>query len=46
MRLPNGFAWKTAQAVRTAAMRIFSPSLNFDYSGKNGYFSVVEFSGL
>ncbi len=45
LRLPNGFIWKAAQAVKTAAMRISSPSLNFDYSGKNGYFSVVEFSG-
>jgi hypothetical protein len=45
LHLPNGFIWKAAQAVKTAAMRIFSPSLNFDYSGKNGYFSVVEFNG-
>jgi hypothetical protein len=45
LRLPNGFIWKTAQAVKTVAMHIFSPNLNFDYSGKNAFYSVVQFSG-
>jgi hypothetical protein len=45
LRVPNGFIWKAAQGVKTAAMRILTPNLNFDYSGKNGYYSVVEHSG-
>jgi hypothetical protein len=45
INLPSGFIWKTAQAVKTMAMRILSPALNFDYSGKNAFYSVVEFNG-
>ena len=45
VHLPEGFIWKTAQAVKTAVMRILSVTLNFDYSGKNAFYSVVEFSG-
>jgi len=45
LRLPNGFIWQAAQGVKTAAMRILTPHLNFDYSGKNGYYSIVEHRG-
>jgi hypothetical protein len=45
LRLPNGFIWKAAQGVKTAAMRILTPNLKFDYSGKNGYYTVVEYRG-
>jgi hypothetical protein len=45
VHLPDGFIWKTAQAVKTAAMRIMSLTLNSDYSGKNAFYSVVEYSG-
>jgi hypothetical protein len=43
--LPNGFIFKSAQAIKTAAMRILSSSFNFDYSGRNAFFSVVQFQG-
>ena len=45
VHLPHGFIWKTAHAVKTVAMRIVSLTLNFDYSGKNAFYSVVEYSG-
>jgi hypothetical protein len=45
IQLPNGFIWKTAQAVKTAVMRIVTPNLNFDYSGKNAFYSVVDYRG-
>jgi hypothetical protein len=45
VHLPAGFIWKSAQAVKTVVMRILSLTLNFDYSGKNAFYSVVEYSG-
>ena len=36
--LPNGFIWKQAMAAYTKKMRIVSPSLTFDDSGKNAFF--------
>ncbi|MGI0085961.1 MAG: DUF1326 domain-containing protein [Nitrososphaerales archaeon] len=38
IRLPKGFQWKEAQAARTKVMRIVSPNMTFDYSGKNAFF--------
>lgn len=43
--LPKGFIFKVADAAKTKIMRILTPNLNFDDSGKNAFYSVVEFSG-
>ena len=34
IQLPQGFIWKLAEAAKTKIMRISTPSLNFDDSGK------------
>jgi ubiquinone/menaquinone biosynthesis C-methylase UbiE len=44
IQLPKGFIWKLAEAAKTKLMRISTPNLNFDDSGKNAFYSVVEFS--
>jgi hypothetical protein len=41
----KGFIWKLAEAATSKIMRITSPNLNFDHSGKNAYYSVVDFKG-
>jgi hypothetical protein len=43
MELPKGFIWKIADMAKTKVMRIVTPNLNFDDSGKNALYSVVEF---
>ena len=45
IQLPKGFIWKLAEAAKTKIMRITSPDLKFDDSGKNAFYSVVEFKG-
>jgi hypothetical protein len=45
IQLPKGFIWKIADAAKTKMMRILTPNLNFDHSGKNAFYSVVEFRG-
>ena len=45
IQLPNGLVWKIADAAKSKIMRITSPDLNFDHSGKNAFYSVVEFKG-
>jgi hypothetical protein len=45
IQLPKGFIWKVAEAAKTKIMRITTPSLNFDHSGKNAFYSVVEYRG-
>ena len=45
IQLPKGFIWKIADAAKTKVMKILTPNLNFDHSGKNAFYSVVEFSG-
>jgi hypothetical protein len=45
IQLPKGFIWKLAEAAKTKVMRILTPSLNFDHSGKNAFYSTVDFSG-
>jgi hypothetical protein len=45
LHLPNGFIWKTAHAAKTAVMKILSPHLNFDHSGRNSSYAVVEYEG-
>lgn len=45
MHLPQGFAWKMADCAKTRIMKILTPSLNFDESGKNAFCAVVEHRG-
>jgi hypothetical protein len=45
IQLPKGFIFKVVNAAKTRIMRILTPNLNFDYSGKNAFYSVVEFKG-
>ncbi len=45
LQLPNGFIWKLAHAAKTSVMRITTPSLNFDDSGQNAFYSVVQYKG-
>ena len=45
IQLSKGLVWKLADAAKTKIMRITSPDLNFDHSGKNAFYSVVEFKG-
>jgi len=45
IQLPKGFIWKLAEAAKTKLMRISTPNLNFDDSGKSAFYSVVEYSG-
>ena len=45
LQLPNGFIFKIADGAKTKIMRILTPNLNFDHSGKNAFYSVVEFKG-
>jgi hypothetical protein len=45
IQLPKGFIWKLADAAKTKIMRISTLSLNFNHSGKNAFYSVVEFQG-
>jgi hypothetical protein len=39
IQLPKGFIWKLADAAKTKIMHISTPSLNFDHSGKNAFYS-------
>ncbi len=43
--LPKGFIWQLANAVKTVAMRITTPNLNFDHSGRNAFWTTIEFHG-
>ena len=45
VQLPKGFIFKVADAAKTKVMRILTPSLNFDHSGKNAFYAKVEFEG-
>ena len=45
LNLPGGFIWTTAQAAKTAVMKILTTNLNFDHSGRNSFYSVVEYQG-
>jgi hypothetical protein len=45
IHLPKGFIWKVAQAAKSKVMRIMTPALNFDDTGKNAFYSVVEHKG-
>src|SRR5918996_738346 len=43
--IPKGFIWKLAEAAKTKIMRISTPYLNFEDSGKNAFYAVVDFKG-
>ncbi len=45
IQIPKGFIWKLAEAAKSKIMRITSPEMNYDHSGKNAFYSVVEFKG-
>ena len=45
LQLPKGFIFKVADAAKTKIMRILTPNFNFDDSGKNAFYAVVEFKG-
>ena len=45
IHLPTGFIWKVAHAAKSKVMHILTPNLNFDDSGKNAFYSVVEHKG-
>ena len=45
VQIPKGFIWKLADAAKSKIMRITYPQMNFDHSGKNAFYSVVEYKG-
>jgi len=45
INLPNGFIWKTAHAIKSTLMKIATPNLNFDHSGRNAFYTVVTHHG-
>jgi hypothetical protein len=45
VQIPKGFIWTLALGGKTKVMKILSPTLNFDESGKNAFFSDVEYKG-
>lgn len=45
IQIPNGFIFKLADAAKSKVMRILTPSLNYDDSGKNAFVASVEYQG-
>ncbi|MDA4129149.1 MAG: DUF1326 domain-containing protein [Thaumarchaeota archaeon] len=46
IHLPKGFIWQDARACKSKTMRIVSPNLDYDESGKNAFFvEKLEFKG-
>ena len=45
VELPKDFIWKITDMAKTKVKRILTPNLNFDDSGKNALYSVVEYKG-
>jgi hypothetical protein len=43
IQLPKGFIWKLAEAAKSKIMRITTQSINFDHSGQNAFYAVVDF---
>ena len=43
IQLPIGFVWKLAEAAKSKTMHITTPNLNFYHTGKNAFYSVVEY---
>jgi hypothetical protein len=45
IQLPKGLIWNLAEAAKSRIMRITTQNLNFDHSGQNAYYSVVDYKG-
>ncbi len=46
VHIPKGFIWQTAKACKSKVMRVVSPNLTFDESGKNAFFcQTLNFKG-
>ena len=45
IQIPKGFIFKIADGAKTKVMKILTPSLNYDDSGKSAYYSVVDHIG-
>lgn len=45
INLPNGFIWKSAHAIKSTLMKIATPNLNFDHSGRNAFYTIVDHQG-
>jgi hypothetical protein len=45
IQLPIGFVWKLAEAAKSKTMHITTPNLNFYHTGKNAFYSVLEYKG-
>jgi hypothetical protein len=45
VQMPKGFVWKLAEAAKSKVMHITTPNLNFDHSGQNAYYSIVDYNG-
>jgi len=45
IQLPKGFIFKMADAAKTKLMRILTPNINFDDSGRNAFYAQVEYHG-
>ena len=45
IQLPKGIVWKLAEAAKSKIIHITTQSLNFDHSGQNAFYAVVEFKG-
>ena len=45
IQLPKGFIFKLADACKSKIMKIITPNLNFDDSGKNAFYAKVEYKG-
>jgi hypothetical protein len=45
IQIPKGFIWKLADAAKSKIMRITYPEMNYDHSGKNAFYAVVECKG-
>jgi hypothetical protein len=45
IQLPKGLIWNLAEAAKSRIMRITTQNLNFDHSGQNAYYSLVDYKG-
>jgi hypothetical protein len=45
IQIPKGFIFKLADAAKSKVMHILTPNFNFDDTGKNAFYSVVEYKG-
>jgi hypothetical protein len=45
IQIPKGFIFKLADAAKSKVMHILTPNFNFDDTGKNAFYSVIEYKG-